>query len=180
MSKWMHVASKTASASASLAFTKKEIDGATVLAVSALAVGLRALVPANNTVTLNIQVSVAGAIDTSAVYAFSNWGAPYSTGTGADQGHSAATTAFILGAAAGTAGAGFGTSGYFTIFSPFDTATDKAAMWQATQTLTATTGVHYVGGGTWANTAAIDGLSVAFSAGNITSGSVDVYLLIAQ
>jgi hypothetical protein len=180
MSKWQHVASKTASSSASLAFTAKEIDANTVLTVSGIAVVLRALVPANNTVTLNIQVSTAGAVDTGSNYAFSNWGAPFSTGTGANQGNSAAAAAFILGAVAGTAGAGFGTAGRFTILSPFVAVTNKSAQWQCVQTLTATTGVAYSGGGTWANTAAIDGLSIAFSAGNISTGSADVFLLIAQ
>lgn len=176
MSRWDYLGTRTASASASVAFAKIPSD----LTVAALVLVCRALVPSANTVTLNVQVSTGGAIDGGGNYAFGNEGALFATGILADQGHSAATTAFLLGAVSGTAGAAFGTSATIFFPSPFDTTSNKSASWQAVQALTAVTGVTYFGGGIWNNTAALDGFSIAFSSGNISTGAVDLYRLVAQ
>ena len=181
MSRLMYLSTLTAATTATLSFTK--LDVATQgLSVSALKFVLRALNPDTNSVSLTMRLSQAGAFISTSKYGYGSYGIPMA-GTLAAQVNAADNAAQILLGAptAAATGTQWGTSGEIYWPSPFDTVSFKTCNYSLFQTTGATTGIHFVGGGTYVNDAlALDGIQLFFSGGNITSGSVDAYALIAQ
>lgn len=180
MSRAMFLASKSASTSANLSFQGLDV-AQQGLVVSAFLINLRALNPDTNSVSLTMRFSRAGAFLTAANYGYASYGEPMA-GTLAAQSNGADNQAQILmgGVSAAATGTAWGTSGTVIIYDPAGTTAFPSAMWQCNQITGATTGVAYTGGGNYVVAGAIDGVQFFFSAGNITSGSVDIYALIAQ
>lgn len=180
MSRLMFVSTLTASASATLSFTKLDV-AMQGLTVSAWKFILRRLDPDTNSVSLTMRFSTAGAFLTASNYGYSSYGEPMA-GTLAAQSNAADNAAQILmgGVSAAATNAAWGTSGEVTIYDPLGTTAYPMANWQCNQITGTTTGVSYHGGGGYVVTGALDGVQFYFSSGNVNTGAVDCFALIAQ
>jgi|SRR5882724_978927 len=127
------------------------------------------ILPATNTVSLNLQVHASAAFQNTS-YVTSSIG---SNGGGAFGSGVATTTAITLMQVQGNAGPGI--SGTISVYAPTGSSTPK--QWNGTFSgnTTTPTAVFEVAGGYWNNNTALDGFQVLMSAGNITSGTIKIY-----
>lgn len=128
------------------------------------------VIPVTNLVSGEIQIHSGGAFQTTGyITAYSVF-----TSTGVTAG-GGSTTFIPISQVSAFANTGSGVSGTFRLYGPVSTAS-VVKQWSGNFSHTGN-GLHIVGvsGGYWNSTAAIDGIQILMSSGNIASGTVKIY-----
>ena len=132
------------------------------------------LVPANNEVSVYMQVIIGGSVQTGSNYPYGN--NTRNSGSGAEGNESAGSTFFKISKSDMGNATGENYSGEITLYNPSETSLFKNIGWRSVYTVGNGTVDSNIGGGMYSSgQAAITGVSIKMASGNITSAVIKLY-----
>ena len=132
------------------------------------------LVPANNEVSVYMQVIIGGSVQTGANYPYGN--NTRNSGSGAEGNESGGSTFFKISKSDMGNATGENYSGEVTLYNPSETSLFKNIGWKSVYTVGNGTVDSNIGGGMYSSgQAAITGISIKMASGNITSAVIKLY-----
>ena len=132
------------------------------------------LVPANNEVSVYMQVIIGGSVQTGANYPYGN--NTRNSGSGAEGNESGGSTFFKISKSDMGNATGENYSGEVTLYNPSETSLFKNIGWRSVYTVGNGTVDSNIGGGMYSSgQAAITGISIKMASGNITSAVIKLY-----